>query len=43
VETADLAAVDDQTIARQQGHERAALGVDDDLGLLVIEPLADQR
>jgi len=26
VETADLAAVDDQTIARQRGRERAALG-----------------
>jgi hypothetical protein len=40
VETADLAAVDDQTIGRQQGREAPVLWVEKDLSLLVVEPLA---
>src|SRR5215208_1274708 len=42
VEAADLAAVDDQTIARQQGREGPVLWVEEDLNLLVVEPLAGQ-
>jgi hypothetical protein len=43
VEAADLAAVDDQAIAREQGREGSVPRVEEDLGLLGVEPLADQR
>jgi hypothetical protein len=42
VEAVDLAAVDDQAVARQLGGEGPLLWVEADFGLLVVEPLADQ-
>jgi hypothetical protein len=41
VEAADLAAVDNQTIARQHDRECLIEWVEEDLGLLVVKPFAD--
>ena len=38
-----MAAVDDQTVAGQQGGEGRLVWVDEDLGLLVVQPFTDQR
>ena len=43
VEAADVVAVDDQTIPGQLGGEGLVVWVEDDLGLLVVQPLPDQR
>ena len=42
MEAVDLAAVDDQAVARQLGGEGPLLWVEADFGLLVVEPVTDQ-
>ncbi len=42
VEAADRVAVDDQAVAGELGCEGPVVWVEDDFGLLVVEPLADQ-
>ncbi len=42
VELVDGAAVEDQVVAGQVGCEGSVVWVEDDLGVVVVEPLTDQ-
>jgi len=43
VEAVDVLAVDGEAVAGQEGGEGLVVSVENDLGVLVVEPVADQR